>query len=145
MQNEISQSKTTLQNTFGVPINSLAYPFGAYNATTQAYASNFYTNQRTVESGFNTKDNFNIKKLVVQNVFSTTTPAQVKAWVDQANAQHTWLILVYHEVGNTPIDPTDGDYLTKTADLDAELGYIKSSGISVQTMQQALSELVPQL
>ena len=145
MQNELSQSKTTLQNKFGVPVNSLAYQFGAYNAATQAFASSIYTNQRTVESGFNNKDNFNLQKLVVQNVFSTTTPAQVNAWVDQANAQHSWLILVYHEVGNTPIDPTDTEYLTKPSDLDAELSYIKSTGISVQTMQQALSELVPQL
>lgn len=145
MQNEMQQSKITLQNSLGVSVAAFAYPFGAYNANTLTFGKTIYTSQRTVESGYNTKDNFNTSKLLVQNVFSTTTPAQVKAWVDQAIQQHTWLILVYHEVGNTPIDPTDTDYLTKTADLDAELGYIKSSGISVQTIQQALAELSAQL
>ncbi len=144
-QKEMQQSQSTLQNAFGVPVTDFAYPYGAYNATTIDMGKQLYVSQRTVDSGFNTKDNLNLTKLVVQNIFNTTTPAQVKAWIDQANQQHTWLILVYHEVAVTPTDPTDVQYDTQPSDLDAELSYIKSSGISVETVRQAIDELVPQL
>jgi peptidoglycan/xylan/chitin deacetylase (PgdA/CDA1 family) len=144
-QNEMQQSQTTLQNTFGIPITDFAYPYGAYNASTIAIGKQLYVSQRTVNSGFNTKDNLNLTQVLVQNVFNNTTPAQVKAWVDQANQQHTWLELVYHEVATVPSDPTDVPYDTQPSDLDAELSYIKSSGIAVETTQQAINEVVPQL
>ncbi|MEK7594188.1 MAG: Ig-like domain-containing protein [Patescibacteria group bacterium] len=141
---EMKNSQTTLQNAIGVPITNFAYPFGAYNANTVNFGKTIYVSQRTVATGYNTKDNLDFTKLLVQNVYNTTTPAQVKAWVDQAIAQHTWLILVWHEVATTPTDPTDVEYNTQPSDLDAELSYIKSSGISVQTVQQAISEVVSQ-
>jgi peptidoglycan/xylan/chitin deacetylase (PgdA/CDA1 family) len=144
-QNEMQQSQTTLQTTFGIPVTDFAYPYGAYNANTIAIGNQLYKSQRTVDSGYNTKDNLNLSKLLVQNVFNTTTPAQVQAWVDQANQQHTWLVLVYHEVATVPSDPTDVQYDTQISDLDAELSYIKSSGIAVETTQQAINEVVPQL
>ena len=144
-QQEMQQSQTTLQNTFGVAVPDFAYPYGAYNASTIAIGKQLYVSQRTVDSGYNTKDNLDLTKLLVQNVFNTTTPAQVQAWVDQANQQHTWLVLVYHEVATVPTDPTDVQYDTQPSDLDAELSYIKSSGIAVETTQQAISEVVPQL
>ena len=140
-QNQMQQSQATLQNTFGVPVTDFAYPYGAYNADTINIGKQLYVSQRTVDSGFNTKDNLDLTKLVVQNVFNTTTPAQVEAWIDQANQQHTWLILVYHEVAVTPTDPTDVQYDTQPSDLDAELNYIKNSGIAVETMQQAINEV----
>ncbi len=143
--NEMTNSKTTLQNTFGVPITDFAYPYGAYNANTIALGNTLYTSQRTVNVGFNTKDDLNLSQLVVQDVYNTTTPAQVEAWVNQANTQHSWLILVYHEIAVTPSDPTDVQYDTQPSDLDAELNYIKQSGIGVDTSAQAIQEILPQL
>jgi peptidoglycan/xylan/chitin deacetylase (PgdA/CDA1 family) len=143
-QQEMQQSQTTLQNTFGVKVPDFAYPYGAYNASTIAIGNQLYQSQRTVDSGFNTKDNLNLSQVLVQNVFNTTTTAQVQAWVDQANLQHTWLVLVYHEVAVIPSDPTDVQYDTQPSDLNTELAYIKSSGIAVETTQQAISEVVPQ-
>lgn len=144
-QQEMQQSQSTLRTVFGQPISNFAYPYGAYNVSTVNFGEGLYASQRTVDSGFNTKDDLDAKKLLVQNVFNTTTPAQVEAWVDQAKLQHTWLILVYHEVATVPTDPTDTQYDTQPGDLDAELKYIKNSGISVETVQQALDETIPQL
>jgi hypothetical protein len=71
----------------------------------------------------------------------TTTTAQIADWIAQAQATKTWLVLVYHAVS-----PTDtGDYNVTPANLDSQLAAIKSSGIPVLTMQQALAELKPQL
>lgn len=143
--NEMSQSKTTLQNLIGVPVTNFAYPYGSYNANTIAVGKQYYQSQRSVNGGLNTKDNFDITTLKIYEVDSNISQAQVKGWVDAAIAQHAWLILVYHEVATTPIDPSDALYTTQPADLDAELAYVKNSGVTVLTVQQALNEILPQL
>jgi peptidoglycan/xylan/chitin deacetylase (PgdA/CDA1 family) len=145
LQNEMANSQATLQNVVGVPVTDFAYPYGAYNSNTIAAGSGYYQSQRTVNSGFNTKDNFNITQLKIYEVDSNITQAQVKGWVDAAIAQKSWLILVYHETATQPADPTDSLYTTQPADLNAELAYIKNSGVSAVTVKQAINEILPQL
>ena len=141
---QFSQSKSTLSTKFG-PVTNFAYPYGAYNATTLAEGATYYKTQRSTDTGFNTRDTINYANLVVQNVFSTTTPAQVQAWVDQAARDRSWLILVYHEVAVTPIAAGDEFYTTSPADFSSELGIVKRSGLGIVTVAQAVAELSPQL
>jgi hypothetical protein len=63
----------------------------------------------------------------------------VKAWVDKANSQKTWLILLYHRIED--INPASGLYVTLTSDFNQEMQYIKSSGIGVVTVDQAIKEV----
>lgn len=146
LTNQFKNSQATLANKFGAgTITSFAYPYGAYNAKTQVEGAKYYQTQRSTESGYNTKDNLNLQNLKVQNIFSTTTPAQVQAWINQAKLQGTWLILVYHEIALVPTDPTDGDYTTKPADLDTEMAAVKASGLGVVTISQGVKEVLPQI
>ncbi len=142
---ELSQSQTTLQNLLGMPVPNFAYPYGAYNANTITAASRYYQSQRTTDTGFNSKDNFNARGLKVQNIYRTTTVAEVQGWVNQAMRDKTWLILVYHEIADTPLDPSNVDYTTTPADFDASMAAVKNSGIGVVTVRGALAELTPQL
>ncbi|MDB5163486.1 MAG: hypothetical protein JWS12_103 [Candidatus Saccharibacteria bacterium] len=143
--NEMSQSQTTLQSTVGVPVTDFAYPFGAYNAATLATGKQYYHSQRSVNAGYNTKDNWDITQLKIHEVDSNISQAEVKGWIDGAIAQKSWLILVYHEIATTPTDPTDALYTTQPADLDAEMAYLKNSGVPVVTVAQALAQLEPQV
>jgi hypothetical protein len=127
-----------------VAIPNFAYPYGAYNAATITEGQKYYQSQRSTDVGFNTKDNFNLTTLKVQNIYNTTTPAEIQAWVNQANQNKTWLILVYHEIAVTPVDPTDAQYNTTPSELDAQLSVIKNSGANVVTLDQAIKELLPQ-
>jgi peptidoglycan/xylan/chitin deacetylase (PgdA/CDA1 family) len=145
LQNEMSNSQATLQGVIGLPVTDFAYPFGAYNANTIAVGKQYYQSQRSVIDGLNTKDSFNITQLKIHEVDSNITTAQVQAWIDQAIADKGWLILVYHETAVAPSDPTDALYTTQPADLNTELAYIKNSKVTVLTVNQALSELSPQL
>jgi peptidoglycan/xylan/chitin deacetylase (PgdA/CDA1 family) len=145
LTNELANSQTTLGNLIGSPVTSFAYPFGAYNATTITKAKAYYASQRTVDSGYNTKDLFDATKLKVQNVVASTTPAQVQVWINQATQDKSWLILVYHEVANTPTDPTDVDYTTTPADFATEMTAVKNSTLGKMTVNQALSEITSQL
>jgi peptidoglycan/xylan/chitin deacetylase (PgdA/CDA1 family) len=138
---ELSQSQTQLQQWISGLVTSFAFPNGLYNQAIVNDAKTFYSATRGVESGLNSKDSFNAYDIKAEDIDATTTTDQVADWVAQAQATHTWLVLVYHS-----IDPVDnGDYSTTPAQLDSQLAAIKNSNIPVLTMKQALAELQPQL
>lgn len=92
-----------------------------------------------------------------------TTAAQVATWVSEAQAQNAWLIIVFHEVAYQTTaeaqatgtacdaDPADGgpagactvdqSYAVTPADLDSMLQVIKTSGINVQTVRDAVAAI----
>lgn len=144
LNTELSQSQATLRADFGNTVASeFATPYGSYNDTVLNGIKQYYVSERSTDVGFNSKDGFNPYNIVVQNVTATTTNAQVKAWVDQALSQKLWLVLVYHQVENT-VAAADTDAV-KTANLNTQLSYIKSSGITVKTQAAALAEVNAQL
>lgn len=141
---ELQQAQKTLRADFGTSVaTEFATPYGSYNDTVLTQVKKYYVSQRSTDVGFNSKDNFNPYNIVVQNVEASTSVAQVEAWVAQAKAQKTWLVLVYHQVENT-VAAADTDAI-KTANLNTELSYIKSSGITVKTQSAALTEVTAQL
>lgn len=135
---EFSKSKQQLQNWIGTPVTDFAYPNGLYSKQTTAYAKKYYASTRGVEDGLNSKDNFNPYDIKVQNIFDTTTTAQVADWVKQAKATHTWLVLVYHSVDSTT--GAGDDFNVTPTQLDAQFAAIKASGLPVMTYQQALQQ-----
>jgi len=143
---ELSTSQSALKTLTGTTVYDLAYPYGLYNSTVLAQVPAYYQAARGVEDGLNSKDNFNAYDLKVQNVFNTTTTAQVADWVKQAQMTDTWLILVYHSVDPNVNSPIDGDiYNVTPTQLSAQLAAVKSSGITVETMHQAVVETEAQL
>ncbi len=139
---ELKDSQTYLQNLLGIAVPNYAAPYGAYNNDVVTDAANYYQSYRTTISGYNAKNNFDRNAIMVQNLVNTTTLAEVQSWIAQAQATNTWLVLVYHQVDTAP---SAGDYNTYPSDFDAQLQAIKSSGIAVETVAQALAELEPQL
>lgn len=144
VDSQLRECQASLRGWFGTPgvADNFATPYGAYSNTVITEIKKFYRSHRSTDVGYNNKTNFDIYNIKVQNVTNTTTPAQVKAWVDSAIANKTWLVIVYHEVTANAADPT---YAVTPANLDAELSAIKTSGVAVKTVQQALDEIVPQL
>ena len=139
--NELSESKTQLQQWIGSPVTDMAYPNGLYDGAILSTTKKYYTGARGVEDGLNSKDNLNAMDLKVQNIYNTTTTAQVADWVAQAQATNTWLILVYHSVDSDTTSSVDGGiYNVTPTQLDSQLAAIKSSGITVETMAQGLAE-----
>jgi peptidoglycan/xylan/chitin deacetylase (PgdA/CDA1 family) len=142
LKNELLNSKNWLTTNIGVTPTNFATPYGEYNTTVLNAIKQYYSSHRGVESGYNSKDNFDIWDIKVQNITSDTTAAQVAAWVAQAQQSKTWLVLVYHEIGAN----LGGDiYHTDLPTFDAQLNAIKQSGIVVVTLQQAINEIKPQL
>ena len=137
---ELQHSKQVLETVTGQPVRNFASPYGDYSQSVNNEIRNYYQSHRTVDEGYNSKDNFDAYRLRVQNIFNTTTVGELQAWINQAKATNTWLILVYHRVAADA-----GRYDSYPADFAAQLNVINQSGITVKTYNDALNEIVPQL
>ncbi len=137
---ELQHSQQYLRSITGATVDNFASPYGDYNAAVNTEIKKYYRSHRTVDEGYNTKDNLDLYRLRVQNILDTTTADQVRQWIEQAKLDKTWLILVYHRVADDP-----GPYDTTVAHFTQQLEAIKQSGITVKTTNDALNELLAQL
>ncbi len=137
---ELSHSKQYLQTLTGATVRNFASPYGDYDARVVNEVKKYYQSHRSVDEGYNSKDNFNAYNIRVQNILDTTTAAQVTAWINQAKLDKTWLVLVYHRVANNP-----GPYDSYINDFKAQMAAVKASGITVKTYQDAFVEVKAQV
>ncbi|MDN5274342.1 MAG: hypothetical protein JWP06_243 [Candidatus Saccharibacteria bacterium] len=137
---ELQHSKQYLVSLTGQPISNFASPYGDYNTTVNNEIKKYYRSHRTTDEGYNSKDNFAPYSLRVQNILSTTTAEDVAAWIAKAQATKTWLILVYHRIGDNP-----GEFDSTQAMFQKHVQKIVASGIVVKTTDAALDEIMPQV
>lgn len=137
---ELQHSKQYLEGLVGQSVVNFASPYGDYNAAVNTELKKYYRSHRTTDEGYNSKDNFAPYSLRVQNILSTTTAEQVAAWIAKAQANKTWLILVYHRIGDNP-----EEFDSTQAMFQKHVQKIVSSGIVVKTTNAALDEITPQL
>jgi peptidoglycan/xylan/chitin deacetylase (PgdA/CDA1 family) len=140
---ELLSSKQFLESHGYNPLLDFATPYGAYNAPVLAAIKAAYRSHRTVDAGYNTKDDWDIYRLKVQNMRSTTTQAEVDGWAARAAADHSWLIIVYHDVVTDLAAGTI--YSTTPASVAAHLTSFETHGLEIETVQQAIDEILPQL
>ena len=158
-------------------VKHFATPFGDYNTSVLNTIMGTGTNQaghashRTVDIGYNSKDNLDVKKLKCLSIeyglgredqfINHTTKAEFEQWVDKAKSENLWLIIMYHRVVDmTNLWPAGVTYEQEHLyfDKQQEIGqpdatldmfkhnmqYIKDSGITVKTMSDALLEVLSQ-
>jgi peptidoglycan/xylan/chitin deacetylase (PgdA/CDA1 family) len=143
LDEQLHESQVLLQQWFGPPAaTNFAPPYGEFDSRVLGEVQRYYRSNRSTDVGYNQKDGFDVQHLKVQNVVRTTTPADIDDWLQQALADRSWLILVYHDVSDAP---ADAQYAVSPGNLDAELQIIRSSGIAVKTVSQALDELLAQM
>jgi peptidoglycan/xylan/chitin deacetylase (PgdA/CDA1 family) len=143
---ELANSQASLKTWTGKSPTDFAFPNGLYSNSIVASVKKYYQAARGVEDGLNSKDNFNAYDLKVQNVFDTTTTAQISDWVQQAKMTNTWVILVYHSVDPNVNNALDGGlYNVTPTQLSSQLAAIKAGGVPVKTLSQALAQVEPQL
>ena len=83
---ELRDSKKLLESIIGRTVPNFATPYGDYNSKVLTGIKQYYTSHRTVDEGYNSKDNFDIYRIRVQNITPSVTAAQVDAWIKQAQA-----------------------------------------------------------
>jgi len=141
IDNELLQSKQYLESIVGTgKVTDFASPYGDYNSQVITEISKYYRSHRSTDEGFNSKDNFNIYNIRVQNMTNTTTLSQYQSWLNKAKADNTWLVIIYHRVGDNP-----DQFETAPADFTQQMQTLNQSGLTVKTVSQALDEVLPQL
>lgn len=87
-----------------------------------------YIGARSVDQGYNTQAS-NKYALMVQEINSSTTAAQWESWTQTAMKNHTWLILMFHQ-----IDHQLDEYGATPENLRSYIDYIETKGIPTVTI-----------
>lgn len=137
LANEIGGARAILASK-GIQTNTFAYPYGSYNSTVQAAVKSAgFASARSSDTGYNTKD-ANKYALMIQSVENTTTISQVKAWINSAKKNKTWLILLFHEVATN----TSGRQYSVTPNMLKQIAaYLKTQQVPVVTNSQGIELL----
>jgi peptidoglycan/xylan/chitin deacetylase (PgdA/CDA1 family) len=134
---EINGSKDDLLAMGVSSVQTIAYPYGEYSSTTQLITEQSgYQGARSVERGYNTPTT-NAFGLKVQGVLRTTTLAEVINWIDTAEQNKTWLILMFHQIDNNPAST----FGTTPALFEEIVSYLSTSGIRIVTTTEGLLEM----
>ncbi len=123
-ETELSQSKQDLVN-HGLRVTNLASPEGDYDYATLAIASKYYTSHRGFWDRNKNTFPYNDSILQVMQVQEPVTVAQVQAAIDTAIANNQWLILVFHQIKDTPSTNPD-DYQYARSKLNQIASYVKT-------------------
>jgi peptidoglycan/xylan/chitin deacetylase (PgdA/CDA1 family) len=113
-----------------------AYPSGEFNPDILALADQYFTSCRLIYTGqqelYPPSDS---RRLRVAYITEAVTLATAEQYVDEARANHEWLILVFHRLVDTPMVNTEW----RTTDFQALADYVAASGVPVKTVSEVFA------
>ena len=136
-QSEIQGSRQDILGWNVGPVNTFAYPFGSYNATTLQIVKNagFSSAASTIDGNVTpTSDPYQLERFSVEN---TTTFAQIKAAIDNAIAKKQWVIFAIHKIQPTGCD----QYCTTPTIFNQTVDYLVQTHVPVVTVSQGIQSL----
>ncbi|RKR20719.1 polysaccharide deacetylase family protein [Arthrobacter oryzae] len=122
---ELADSKTAL-TAHGFNPTAFAPPYGDYDMSAVARIAKYYTSMRGfADTGSNIwpLGDYLLRDVPVQEV--TTPVATLKAKVDDAIANKTWVVFTFHDIRPAPSQVPD-DYEYGTAELDQLAAYVQT-------------------
>jgi peptidoglycan/xylan/chitin deacetylase (PgdA/CDA1 family) len=135
---QVSQSKSWLLANAGVAsVPDFASPYGAYDGRVINVVKQYYASHRAVRNLPNWRD-ADPYELGAFDCHNGISVAQMKGWIDQAVAQRSWVILLFHEF--TPGTPTRSTQV-RNSDFTAILDYLHP--VKTVTVAQGLALLHP--
>jgi len=114
-------------------------PCGVDGNIMRQEAMKTFLGYRTVDPGFNKPSDFNFYNLKVKNINDTVSIDDVKSWIDLTKESKSWLILVFHKVGEKNGDLGEEKFNLSKDDFENIVAYIRSSNIKVVLPGQIMS------
>ena len=132
LSDEVVGSKRALEK-LGFQVTGFVPPGGAFNDEVLELVKANYGYMRTVEEGLNAApyDVYHLKCVIPIN---TTPLSEIAAWVQQAAAEKSWLILLYHRLGFK----ADYDTFVTSARFKEDMDYLVASGADVRPIGEVL-------
>jgi peptidoglycan/xylan/chitin deacetylase (PgdA/CDA1 family) len=135
VRNELNNSKNRIQRIINKPVTYFVAPYCAFENREIRIAKSIYKVARNCFTGVdNSGSQIKINNLNSQIVDKDTTKEQIASWVNEAKANKTLLIFVYHAVPEVAVESTE---ITK-ANFEEHMQTIKNSGVKVMTTMKAL-------
>ncbi|MDR7083095.1 peptidoglycan/xylan/chitin deacetylase (PgdA/CDA1 family) [Arthrobacter ginsengisoli] len=122
---QLANSKAALAAQ-GINATAFAAPYGDYDMSAVARVAKYYSSMRGfADTGNNIwpLGDYLLRNVPVQEV--TTPVATLKAKVDEAIANKSWVVFTFHDIRPTPSQNPD-DYEYGTAELDQLAAYVKT-------------------
>lgn len=136
MRSEVRNSFVDLHNR-GLAPQNFATPFGAYNNAVLAEIAKTYNSHRGFHETGQNKWPYNKYYLHVRQVTNQTSLAEVEGWVEEALANGTWLIIVFHDI--VPVLDPEDTYTWTTENLENLMEFLNKRGVKAKTMKEALA------
>lgn len=137
LKKEVEKSKEDLVKN-GINPVSFATPYGDYdNNVIAAIAKEFAIHRPFHDRQANNVYPYNNYLIYVQSVEKTTTIDQVKAWVDNAKATNTALVLVFHEIVSSK---ASDQYDVTESMLKQIADYAKSSNVKTTLIKDLIEK-----
>jgi len=121
----------------GAKPQGMAYPFGDFDREVEIETQRFHAYARTSLTGLNDR-HLDPYRLKILPVTAETTTAELKRWADDAQRTSTWLILLFHDLNDTP-----GDYFYTSglSQYREFLDYLAQRQLTVLPVAEALAEV----
>ena len=97
VREELSTSKSMLEEITQAPVNHFAPPYGSVSRQVTRLIKEFYHSIRLTRSGKQQKHPLPVL-IKARIVFSTTTLEDFDSWLQLEAARKGWLVLVYHHI-----------------------------------------------
>lgn len=140
------EADTSLASTFSFLENrkfkgreNFAYPNGGYNEVNKSQVLEYFSSARTIDGFSQPTTALEESKINALTVSSSTSISQVLETVDQAKADGSWLILVWHDFTENP--QLDIEY--RMEDFEILLNYLKRNEVEVLPYGEALQKTFP--
>ncbi len=135
-EDEITGSQFDLAHDWNTPTKLFAYPYGDFNDTTVSIVkTDGFLGARTTYSPFNdSTSNALLLNCLVVDDGDLNDPAVIESYIDNAQANGLWLILLFHQ-----IDETGNPISVSHEVLQAVVDYLVAQKTQVVTMTQGLA------
>lgn len=133
---ELEDSRAALI-THGLRSFSFAAPYGHYDSRVLAETAKRYQAFRPFDDAPLNRWPYQRLLVQVKTVQTGVSVEQVAAWLDEAIANHTWLVLVFHDIVAQPEDRGDWGYTQLDLALIRE--EVRARNLPVVTIAQAFS------
>jgi peptidoglycan/xylan/chitin deacetylase (PgdA/CDA1 family) len=136
LRSEIVTNKQDLVSR-GLNARSFATPFGDYNNNVLAEIARSYESHRPFHDRAFNNYPYSDYRIQVQQVQVGVGMSTIKGYVDDAVASGRWLVLVFHNVKDTPSRNVN-NYEYATKDLRTIAAYVKSKNLPVVRVSEGI-------
>ena len=120
----------------GFNISSIAFPYGSYNKNISNSVKNYYFSARPLINDYNLRNSENLYELKSKWIDKNSEVIEVCSWIKYAKLNNLWLILVFHNIKDSPTEYWD----ESTKDFQEILKCINESNIEVKTISGVINE-----